>query len=771
MDSQRGLFLSTGTNAELDDLLEELGNRLQAGEPLDLGTLVVQHPQHAEDLRRYFPALQVLAGLKHTPEQLPALGELGDFRLLREVGRGGMGIVYEAEQISLRRRVALKVLPFAATMDPRYLQRFHNEAQAAACLHHTNIVPVHFVGCERGVHFYAMQFIDGQPLSELIAAQKHDLASGVALAPRVPAFHGALTRPRSPGAVTLPIAAAATQAVPRDAAHFRRIAEWGIQAAEGLEHAHSLGIVHRDIKPSNLMIDAAGKLWITDFGLARTSTDAGLTMTGDLVGTLRYMSPEQALAKHGLVDHRADVYSLGLTLYELLAGTPAIDGKDREEILNAITRDEPQPLRTLVPAIPLDLETIVLKAMAKEPAERYVTSRELAEDLRRFLLHEPIRAKRANILQRARKWAYRHKLAVEVAALVLVLVMVGLVFGTYLLWKKEAETRGALELVDKQRSLALANEKRANELRKQAELYLDRAFNDMRDLLKELDKKEFAEMPGIDKVRQKLASYVLDHYESYLDEKSPDPEVRHWTARAYQAVGLLQRDPRKGMEALIKSVTISGALTKEFPADARYWVRLGHHRFFLADYLVDQGLQSHAREEYRQAIEAFETSVRLAPEDARAVNNLAWHLALSDDPTIRNPTRAAALARRAAELNPDNWDTLGAACYHAGAWGEAVTVLERGLGLPAEKSVRADTAGSNRSDNKDTARAKFYLAMAYNRLGNIPKARLWYEQATEWMDKNAPQHRDLRRIRPEADALMGIRQQPPVQETQAPSRR
>jgi len=183
---------------------------------------------------------------------------------------------------------------------------------------------------------------------------------------------------------TTPTAVARTEPAPRDAAAFRQIAEWGIQAAEALEYAHSVGIVHRDIKPANLMIDGQGALWVTDFGLARTAADAGLTMTGDVLGTLRYMSPEQALAKHGLVDHRTDVYSLGVTLYELLTGTPAAAGKDREEILNAITLAEPRPPRAVDSAIPRDLETIVVKAMAKEPVERYASARELADDLHRL---------------------------------------------------------------------------------------------------------------------------------------------------------------------------------------------------------------------------------------------------------------------------------------------------------------------------------------------------------------------------------------------------
>src|SRR5262245_457845 len=202
-------------------------------------------------------------------------------------------------------------------MDPRHLQRFHNEARAAASLEHPHIVPVYGVGCERAVHFYAMKFIDGQTLAEVISRQQRGNRSD-----------GSPTASAPPGAATSPQALASTQAAPCDTAYFRRVAEWGVQAAEALEYAHSLGIVHRNVKPGNLLIDGRGKLWVTDFGLARLGEDTGLTQTGDLLGTLRYMSPEQALAKHGLVDHRTDIYALGATLYELLTLRPAVEGED-----------------------------------------------------------------------------------------------------------------------------------------------------------------------------------------------------------------------------------------------------------------------------------------------------------------------------------------------------------------------------------------------------------------------------------------------------------
>jgi serine/threonine protein kinase len=314
-----------GANTGLADLLEQFAARLEAREAPDVEAFAAAHPEHAEQLRRVLPTMLLLADLGRSasaagssPPRLgsdaAASGLLGDFRILREVGRGGMGVVYEAEQISLNRRVALKVLPFAATMDPRQLQRFHNEARAAAGLHHEHIVPVYAVGCERAVHFYAMQFIEGRTLAELIAEQRGGTDPPTA------------AHPTPPAAETAAVAAAPTQPAPRDPTYYRRVAAWCAQAAEALEHAHALGVVHRDVKPGNLMLDAQGKLWVTDFGLARTGTDGGLTMTGDVLGTLRYMSPEQALAKHGLVDHRADVYGLGATLYELLTLRPAIDG-------------------------------------------------------------------------------------------------------------------------------------------------------------------------------------------------------------------------------------------------------------------------------------------------------------------------------------------------------------------------------------------------------------------------------------------------------------
>jgi serine/threonine protein kinase/Flp pilus assembly protein TadD len=428
-------------DARLGDLVEQLAARLQSGELGDPEEFIGQHPEYSDALRRLLPTARGLAEMGNRPMQFEASSPwtfvsspfadgqatmtLGDFRIIREIGRGGMGVVYEAVQISLGRRVALKVLPFAAALDPRHLQRFKNEAHAAAHLHHTNIVPVFAVGCERGVHFYAMQYIEGQSLSELIAqlaaagsgANGSDSRSAEATgAPKTPPAR------RHATSTVLGTSIASSSGSKRDREYFRTIAGLGRQAAEALEHAHGVGVVHRDIKPANLLLDAQGNVWITDFGLVHMQGDGALTTTGDVVGTLRYMSPEQALGRRHEVDHRTDIYSLGVTLYELAVLSPAFGGEDRQEVLRKIAVEDPHPPRRSNAAIPAELETIILKAAAKSPSERYATAGALAEDLRRFLNDEPIRARRPTVTQRVRKWSRRHRPLVMMMAISLAVI-------------------------------------------------------------------------------------------------------------------------------------------------------------------------------------------------------------------------------------------------------------------------------------------------------------------------------------------------------------
>jgi serine/threonine protein kinase len=447
----------------LADLVDLLSARAQAGEVLDAEVLAAEYPEFAEDLRRLLPALGLLGELSRSRQSLGAGaspvgdlgGVLGDFRLVREVGRGGMGVVYEAEQISLRRRVALKVLPFAAVLDPRHLQRFRNEALAAASLDHPHVVKVYGVGCERGVHFIAMQFIDGRTLAELVRERRDGTRGVTAGSSQDP------TLPYAPDATDVPPATerptGATSRTPADVAYVRRVAGWGVDAAAALEHAHELGVVHRDVKPGNLLVDGAGKVYVADFGLAKVSADPGMTATGDVLGTVRYMSPEQALARHDLVDHRSDVYSLGVTLYELLTLTPAFEGKDRQELLSKVASAEAVALRNLDRSIPRDLETVVQKAMEKDPARRYQSAKELADDLRRFLADEPVHAKRPTLLDRLGKWTRRHRAVAWSGVVLLAVTAAVFAAAAVLVW----DEKNAKELALKDKTDALADREKA----------------------------------------------------------------------------------------------------------------------------------------------------------------------------------------------------------------------------------------------------------------------------------------------------------------------
>ena len=404
--------------------LEEYLEGLSTGCPLSRVDFLARHPEIADSLGQCLSGLEFihaagaqLAGLQpasslQTGDLVSPSTLLGEYRILREVGRGGMGVVYEAEQVSLGRRVALKVLPFAAAIDPKQRQRFQIEAQAAAQLHHPHIVPIFSVGCDHGIHYYAMQFVEGRSLGAIL----HEL------------------RPTSNDLRT---ESAKHSAIQRDRTHFRDVARLGAEAAEALDHAHGLGILHRDIKPANLLIDQDGALWITDFGLARFRGDLSLTNTGDMVGTLRYMSPEQALARRGVVDQRTDIYSLGATLYELLTLQPAFNGRDHQELLRQIALDEPASPRRIKLSVPRDLETIVLKAMAKDPSSRYTTAQELSADLKRFLDGRPILAHRPGVVEQSLRWAMRHR---ELVATTAAILLIALIVCTAAIWAQAHKT-------------------------------------------------------------------------------------------------------------------------------------------------------------------------------------------------------------------------------------------------------------------------------------------------------------------------------------------
>lgn len=548
----------------LGEVVGEFFERVNRGERPDIEEYALLYPEIADKLRQGLSALLLLGQTTSTHgssrgsgngHEAPLTGVLGDFRVLHEIGRGGMGVVYEAEQISLGRRVALKILPFASLLDPRQLTRFQNEARATATLNHPHIVPVYTSGVDRGVHYLAMRLIDGESLARYGVRVNAERGTGNA-----EVKDGGSAEPNQQPAInqqcptsTLRDVAIRTHASGDQQQSFRRVAQWGVEAAEGLEHAHGLGIIHRDIKPANLLVDQDGKLWITDFGLARMPTDAGLTMTGDMLGTLRYMSPEQAMARHSIVDHRSDIYSLGATLYELLTGEPVVQGKDREAILKSLAESEATPPRKLAPAIPVDLETIVLKAIARHAMERYSSAGELAMDLQRALRNEPIKARRQSVAQRTFNWFRRRPQLAGAIGVFAVLIVLVSVTATSLV----ARANGQLSVAV---GKAEAEAKRANT----NWLNSIRLLNDIGDALED-------DTHVVEERFNLIHNVMAKHYKVFQDVDPEDPELIYETLRptsrqAWQPEVTAERRREIAREYVSKSLM----LYEQFPHSEKY---------------------------------------------------------------------------------------------------------------------------------------------------------------------------------------------------------
>jgi tetratricopeptide (TPR) repeat protein len=715
-------------------------------------------------------------------DALPAGTMLGEYRLIREIGRGATGIVYEAEQVKLARHVALKVLSGAAALDPLNLQRFQIETLALAQLHHPHIVPIFSVDCDQGVYHYAMQYIDGTTLAEVIH-QKGSFGRGEG----------------------------------QEDCAFRAMARLAVQAAEALEHAHAMGILHRDIKPSNLLVDATGNLWVTDFGLARFQDEPGLTRTGDLLGTLRYMAPELVLGQRTIYDPRTDVYSLGATLYELLALRPVFDGRDRPTLLRQIGQEEPVAPRRINPAIPLDLETIVLKAMDKEPDCRYAAAQALALDLRRFLDDKPIRARRRTPAERAARWARRHRPVLLVGATVAFLAL-GIV--TPLLWLEQRNTarmyqdlrlafdqadRGFEQMTGLSDALTVSGMARYSEPGASPEALATRAafFQQAIEFYDRLAREPRLAKPvkALAYRRLGLARMVGTHdplahgdldrslalYEELLASSPMDPELRFAISDVVNNLGLILLTTR-GIAAaepsLHRAISIDEGLAADFPDYSGYLVQLTNRRLQIADWMDSARLVVQAEQERRQLFafyeklastanglpgrarimadsyahlsralgdrgrlgeqqEALRRGLRLQPGSAALLNDLAWSLSLRPDPAPRESAEAIELAKQATASNPKEpafWNTLGLAHLRGGKLTLAAEAVQ--------KSIELQSQGGNAPD-------RLLMAMLCWRRGDKPAALDWYIRALDWLSRQPESDPSVLVLRGEVERLLG----------------
>ncbi|MFP6765707.1 MAG: serine/threonine-protein kinase, partial [Planctomycetaceae bacterium] len=597
----------------VDILADEFSDRLRAGENPSITEYVRRHPDLETDIRELFPTItmmeqfrkkqQVDTQLSQASARLDAkrLRQLGDFRVIREVGRGGMGVVYAAEQQSLKRLVALKILAPGVTGSDNELRRFRREAEAAARLHHTNIVPVFGTGEHDGLHFIVMQLVDGVPLNETIesvrtgssvtppptrtAAAPTDnehlpdsstssslhlksaftatmaasvLMTGSTSKPAAmattDASHGVSGRndtlAHKPGRPSSrlswdaqPESRVCDQTAPQQSdkcepekhqvshqnpgpRYWNSVAEITAEIADALSYAHDQGIVHRDIKPSNILFDRAGGVWITDFGLARHEEHEAVTRTGDLIGTLRYMAPEQC---DGTGDTRSDIYSLGLTLFELITLQPAFP-ESRHGLLIQQKQDGafPKP-RSLNRRIPRDLETITLKACSTDPAHRYASAGDLSADLRRFLDDRPVRARQATSVEQLWRWSRRNPMSAALSGLSLSLLIAlatvfaignyrtGLALSDAQRERTSAENERNLAQTEREGALAAANKARKEEERARAES--DRAEANLQTAVR-----------AFEQIIQNVASRGIPQSMTFTDPDDPDEDRRMATS-------------------------------------------------------------------------------------------------------------------------------------------------------------------------------------------------------------------------------------------------
>jgi serine/threonine protein kinase len=789
---------STSDPNPLGDLADEFLSRFRRGERPALTEFIRRRPELEQEIRELFPALVMMEDVRPGPAPAaaapapagePPFRRLGDYHILREIGRGGMGVVYVAVQESLGRRVALKVLPPEAAAQPRYVARFQREARAAARLHHTNIVPVFGVGEEGGTHYYVMQYIDGRPLDEVLAelrrlrdeaAPKGGTATGAEAAaakppPTRPAgacpsgevafslWHGKFRAATGPGAADNggpgandasppPAVPTSSRAAGSGSSHplsdpgrpyAKAVASIGAQAADALEYAAGQGVLHRDVKPSNLLLDVFGTVWLADFGLAKATGTRDLTAAGDLLGTLRYMAPERF---QGRADVRSDVYALGLTLYEMLALRPAFDERAEARLIEQISSTGPPRLDALDPALPRDLVMIVHKALAADPADRYQSARALADDLRRFLDDRPIAARRVSAWEQVWRWRRRNPLAAGLAAAISVSLAVGTAISVWQAVRAtraeqaetaraEGERRAKLDAQGQKANAeqAAAAEKSANAEAQKRLGQVEKANEILGSIFDNLDPRVIARA---DRPLQAILTEKLDKAMEQLEGESiGDPLVVAAMQDRFGRSLIGLGEPGKAAVLLEKArATRQARLGADDPdtlASANS----------LAEAYLDSGKGDLALPLFEETLTL--RKARLGPEDPGTLdtmNDLARAYLDAGRLDLAVPLFEETLRLRKARLGPDHPDTLQS-MYNLAVAYKADGKLD--LALPLCEETLKLTKARLGPDSPDTLRSMDNLALAYCAAGKLDLALSLLEETLRLTNaKLGPNHPD-----------------------------
>ncbi len=541
-------------------------------------------------------ATEVLSGPRDRPHpEAPGPFQIryfGDYEILREIARGGMGVVFLARQVSLNRPVAVKMILAGQLADEADVRRFYTEAEAAANLDHPGIVPIHEVGQHQGQHYFSMGFVDGPSLAQR-------LAEG-------------------------PIP-------PREAA------ELMARVAEAIAYAHRSGLIHRDIKPGNILLDRDGSPRITDFGLAKkVEGDSALTASGQVMGTPSYMPPEQAGGQGAAAGPEADVYAIGATLYALATGRPPFQAATPTDTILQVIHQEPVPPRRLNPGIPRDLETICLKCLEKDPARRYATAEALVGELRRFLAGKPILARPVGLLERAWRWSRRNRLAAALITVVALLTATGAttIIG---LWLRADHSRQVAVSAEGRTRLALAQAVAAGERAdlaraeavaagRRAEASAATARQAVNGYLDRITEYPQLKRPGLLGLRRDLLSLALGYYEGFLRESAADPQLRAESAAARHRVAMILNemgDTRRSLDVARQAVALGEELVREHPDRVDFQHLLAASLNSLASPLRTERQPEDAVDAYRRGIAILEALVKSHPDNIEAAEDLA----------------------------------------------------------------------------------------------------------------------------------------------------
>ena len=630
---------------KLDTAMADYLAALEGGGRPDRAAFLAARPALAADLA---PLLDEVEALYRASRQVttdavagaaaPGLhppARVGEFEVTRVIGRGGMGVVYEATDTKLNRRVALKVLPADAAIDPAARRRFLREAQAAAGLHHPHVVPVLTVGEADGVQYYAMPLIDGHSLDAVVRVLRDRAGLAADSGADEPASKaGLLATGLAGGFVGGAAPPGDTGRVLGNPRYLDEVVRLAHDAAAALGYAHANEVVHRDVKPGNLLLDVRGKVWLTDFGLAKVRPAAGAeATTAGPAGTLRYMSPEQAAGRAAEVDARTDVYALGLTLYELLTLRPAFAAGSHTELLRQVEAAGPPAVRRHNPAVSADLETVVQKATARDRCDRYESAAAFADDLARVRAGRPVTARRLTRPQLARRWARRHRrLLFGAGGAVTAGIVAGLAASTALLL-------AAYRVADAERTRATAREER------------------MLALVEELvdTDRPLREVPGAQPVQRALARRNQEVLGLAADEPGASFRVRREAAQAALRLAVIEsaagdrpaatraaRDARNRGKVLVDTA----AATRQDRLDyARSELLLGGTLLAADD---QQGI-----DHLRRAADVYTGLDAQRPDDPAVLNHLGQlraRLAIADSLRGDHPA-ALALARGGLAVN------------------------------------------------------------------------------------------------------------------------